>query len=292
VTAMLALAVVIPLATGAFDLSIGANVQITAVLVSVLQVQHHWNMWMSIAVTIAVGVAIGVMNGVVVVFLRVNPFIATLAMATILSAVQTIITRNLDPLPATSSTWLNLTQRPFLGIQLIFWYLIILAVILWWVLERMPVGRYMRAVGSNAEAARLSGIRVGRYTFASLVICATVAGIGGVLYASNVGPSLSFGNALLLPAYAAAFLGFTQIVPGRFNVIGTLIAVYVLATGVQGLAYVTSVQWLTDMFNGVALVGAVSFAVWRQRAALNKPSRIPATRSDDRRIEAEARSRR
>jgi ribose transport system permease protein len=107
-----------------------------------------------------------------------------------------------------------------------------------------------------------------------------------------VGPSLSFGNALLLPAYAAAFLGFTQIVPGRFNVIGTLIAVYVLATGVQGLAYVTSVQWLTDMFNGVVLVGAVSFAVWRQRAALNKPGRIPATRSDDRRIEAEARSRR
>jgi Branched-chain amino acid transport system / permease component len=86
----------------------------------------------------------------------------------------------------------------------------------------MPIGRYIRAVGSNPDAARLSGIRVGRYTFSAMVICSTVAGVAGVMYASNVGPSLSFGNALLLPAYAAAFLGFTQIVPGQFNVIGTL----------------------------------------------------------------------
>jgi ribose transport system permease protein len=109
------------------------------------------------------------------------------------------------------------------------------------------------------------------------VICATVSGIAGVCYASNVGPSLGFGNALLLPAYAAAFLGFTQIVPGRFNIIGTVIAVYVLATGVQGLGYLTSVQWLSDMFNGVTLIAAVSSAAWRQRARVNRRSRMPTT---------------
>jgi ribose transport system permease protein len=63
------------------------------------------------------------------------------------------------------------------------------------------------------------------------------------------------------------FLGSTQLKPGKFNVWGTVLAIYVLAVGVKGLQLVTGVQWLNEMFNGVALVGAVAFAVWRQRAA-------------------------
>jgi ribose transport system permease protein len=276
VTAMLGLAVVIPLAAGVFDLSIGANVQFTAILVSLLQQQWHYNMWLAILITIAAGALVGVLNGLIVVVLRVSSFIATLAVATILAAVQTIVTNNLDPLPATSTTWLDLTQRTFLGIQMVFWIFVVLAGLLWWMLERMPVGRYIRAVGSNPDAARLSGIRVGRYQFLALMVCGAVTGVAGVCYASNVGPSLTFGNALLLPAYAAAFLGFTQISPGRFNIIGAFIAVYVLATGVQGLSYLTSVQWLGDMFNGVTLIGAVSFAVWRQRARTTKKVKAKA----------------
>jgi ribose transport system permease protein len=104
-------------------------------------------------------------------------------------------------------------------------------------------------------------------------MCSTVAGLAGICYASNVGPSLAFGGALLLPAYAAAFLGYTQITPGRFNIIGAFIAVYILATGVQGLAYLTSVQWLGDMFSGTTLIAAVAFAEWRQRALREKKAR-------------------
>ena len=108
---------------------------------------------------------------------------------------------------------------------------------------------------------------MGRWTWLSLIASSTICGAAGVLYASLSGPSLEFGAGLLLPAYAAAFLGSTQLQPGRFNVWGTVIAVYVLATGVKGLQLVTSVQWLSDMFNGVALIAAVAFAVWRQRRA-------------------------
>jgi len=89
-----------------------------------------------------------------------------------------------------------------------------------------------------------------------------VAASAGVFYASQNGPSLTFGPSLLLPAFAAVFLGSTQLRPGRFNVWGTLIAIYVLATGVQGLQLVTGVQWLNEMFDGVALIAAVAFAVW------------------------------
>jgi ribose transport system permease protein len=110
----------------------------------------------------------------------------------------------------------------------------------------------------------LTGVRVGRWSWLSLIASATIAGIAGVFYGSLSGPSLTFGQGLLLPAFAAVFLGSTQFTPGRANVWGTLLAVYVLATGVQGLQFVTGVLWLNDMFNGMALIAAVSFAVWRQ----------------------------
>jgi ribose transport system permease protein len=270
IAAILGLAILLPLAAGVYDLSIGATINLCTVLVALLQTQYHWGMWRAIVLAVVVGALIGVVNGFIVVKLHVSSFIATLGMATIIGAVQTIVSKQSQPLPPTQDAWINLTQSTVLGFQLVFWYLLILAVIFWWVMERTPAGRYLYAVGGNQEAARLSGVKVGKWTWLSLISSGTVCGIGGVLYASLSGPSLTFGAALLLPAYAAAFLGSTQLQPGRFNVWGTLIAIYVLATGVKGLQLVTSVQWLNDMFNGVALIAAVAFAVWRQRRALAK----------------------
>ena len=136
------------------------------------------------------------------------------------------------------------------GFQIVVVYLIVLALIVWWLVEHTPAGRYLYAVGGNAEAARLSGVRVGKWVWLSFIGSGLIAGIAGVLYCSLNGPALTFGAGLLLPAYAAAFLGATQLIPGRFNVWGTVIAVYILATGVRGLQLVTSramaqrhVQW-------------------------------------------------
>jgi ribose transport system permease protein len=204
-------------------------------------------------------------NGFIVVVLRVNSFIATLGTATIITAVQTIITGGSQPLPVTSATWTNLTQVQVGGFQIVVVYLVVVALLAWWLMDHTPMGRYLYAVGSNREAARLSGVRVGKWSWLSLTLSGAICGIAGIFYSSLYGPSLTFGAALLLPAFAAVFLGSTQLKPGKFNVWGTLIAVYALATGVQGLQYVTGVQWLSDMFNGVALIAAVSFAVWRQQ---------------------------
>jgi ribose transport system permease protein len=116
-------------------------------------------------------------------------------------------------------------------------------------------------------------VRTGRWTWTSLITSSTLCGVAGVLYSSLSGPSLTFGDALLLPAFAAAFLGSTQLFPGRFNVWGTMIAMFALATGIKGLQLKTGVQWLPDMFNGVAVVIAVSFAVWRQTAVRSQRRR-------------------
>jgi len=209
---------------------------------------------------VAAGIIIGVVNGFIVVRLRVSAFIATLGTATIIGAVQTIVANQTQPLQPNSTLWQNLTQYEVGGFQVIVFYLLAIALFFWWLLDHTPMGRQLYAVGGNPEAARLSGINVAKWTWVSLIISATLSGVAGVLYCSLSGPSLTFGSALLLPAYAAAFLGSTQLRPGRFNIWGTIIAVYVLATGIQGLQYVTGVQWLGDMFNGVALVVAVAFA--------------------------------
>ena len=112
---------------------------------------------------------IGVVNGFIIVRLQVNAFIATLGMATIVGAVETIVSGNSQPQPPTSSTWASLTQFQILGFQAIVFYVIIVALISWWFLERTPAGRYMYATGGNGEAARLSGVRVGGWTWRSLI---------------------------------------------------------------------------------------------------------------------------
>ena len=162
----------------------------------------------------------------------------------------------------------QLAQRTIFGFQSVVIYLVVLAFVMWWLLEYTPVGRYLRAVGGNAEASRLSGVRVGRWTFISFCIAGTFAGIAGIMFASQIGPSLTFGFPLLLPALTACYLGYTQILPGRFNVWGTVLAVYVLATGVKGFQLVTGAVWIPDMFNGIALIIAVGFGVWQQKRTL------------------------
>jgi ribose transport system permease protein len=276
ISAIIAIALVVPLAAGLYDLSLGAVANLSAIIATTMQSNHHQSMGLAIAVAIAVSVVIGAVNGFFVVVARVSSFIVTLAMATVVGAVLTIISGAGQPNPPTSTTWTQLTQTTVFGFQIVVLYLLVIGLIVWWLMEHTPAGRYLYAIGDNADVARLSGIRVGKWTWFALIVSSTLSGLAGVFYASLSGPSLTFGAALLLPAFAAAFLGSTQFTPGKINVWGAVLAVYVLATGVAGLQLVTSVQWLNDMFDGAALLLAVSFAIWRQRRAVDRaPQRRP-----------------
>src|SRR4051794_719519 len=263
VTGMVALAVLIPLAAACYDLSVGATANLVGIFVIVQMNEHHWAVVPAIAVGIVIAVLIGCVNAFIVVKLGVNSFIATLGMGSVISATQVIVSSNAQPLPPTSTAWNNFTQTEVFGFQIVVVYLLILAVILWWLTAHTPVGRYLYAIGGNTEAARLSGVRVERYTALTLIASATIGGVAGIMFSSLNGPSLNFGGTLLLPAFAAVFLGSTQLIPGRFNVWGTLLAIYVLATGVQGLQLVSGASWLNDMFNGVALIVAVALSIQR-----------------------------
>jgi ribose transport system permease protein len=273
VTGMVALAVLVPLAAGLYDLSVGATANLTGILAVVLMNNSHLGFVLATLVAVAAGVAIGLTNAFIVVKLRVSSFIATLGMGSILSALEVIVSSNSQPNPPTSAGWSHFTQVSIGGFQIIVVYLLVLALVLWWLLAHTPAGRYLYAIGGNADAARLSGVRVNFWTAVTLVMSATVAGLAGVLFMSQSGPALTFGPTLLLPAFAAAFLGSTQLRPGKFNVWGTLIAIYVLATGVQGLQLVSGAVWLSDMFNGVALIIAVALSIQRTPFASGRRSK-------------------
>ena len=266
ISAILALAIIFPLACGAFDLSVGAVANFATInAVIFINDGRSWPLAAVLAVLISLG--IGIVNGFFVVKLHVSSFITTLGIGSIITALQVVVTDNLQPVQPANMDWQNFTNHTVFGFQIIFLYMLILAVVIWWVMQHTPVGRYLYAIGSSPDAARLSGVPVNRYTWLSLIVSATLAGIGGVMFGSLTGPSLTYGAGLLLPAFAAAFLGSTQIIPGRFNVWGTIMSIFVLATGVRGLqlAY-PNAQWLDPLFSGAALVLAVAIAVGRQRA--------------------------
>jgi len=266
IAGMLALALLVPLACGTFDLSVGAVANFATVN-AVLLINNDWSWPVAALFAVLISFVVGAVNALVVVLLHVSSFIATLGIGSMVTAMQVILTGNTQPAYPLNESWAAFTNNTIFGFQVVFLYFLLAALILWWVLAHTPVGRYLYAIGSSAEAARLSGLRVGGFVASSLIASATIAGVAGVMFASLTGPSLTYGSGYLLPAFAAAFLGSTQLVPGRFNVWGTVISILVLATGVQGLqlAY-PQAQWLQPMFSGCALVVAVAVAVGRQRA--------------------------
>jgi ribose transport system permease protein len=209
----------------------------------------------------------------------VNSFIATLGTSSLLMAVAELVGQGnyVGPFP---TAFADLTSSNPGGVPMITIYLFVLAVGLWYVLEHSPIGRRFYATGANLDAARLAGVRTNRYVFVSFVICGLGAGAAGVLLASSLTTvDQTIGSTYLLPPYAAAFLGATQLKPGRFNVWGTIVALFLLGTGVQGLQLAGAEPWVTDLFDGVALISAVSIAVFVEKGRGRDEKRRAAART-------------
>lgn len=273
---MLALAFLVPLATNSFDLSIGAMTSLSLVTVTWLSDDFHrsFNMPAGVAAIIAILVCMlfGVLSGFVVVKLRVNSFIATLGLGQIVSAVVLKISDNRQITGAYSKTYMRFGSFEVFGIPVLFVYLIIVAAILWFILEHTPVGRYLFATGGNIEAARLAGVRTDRMVWGSLIASATIAGITGVILSVKIGFfSTATGPGYLFPAIAAVFFGASQL-SRRPNVIGTLLALYALALGIKGLQLVvgTGSFWVEPLFQGSTLIIAVSLASQQAVARIRK----------------------
>ncbi|MEU9343812.1 ABC transporter permease [Streptomyces sp. NPDC048278] len=267
VPGLLALAVVIPLAAGEFDLSVGATLGFTSILTAQLTI-HGTPVGLAILLAVLVGAVVGAVNAVLVVGIGVNAFIATLATATVLSGLNLLVTGGRTLFEGIPDGLKEIANSKILGIDLTVYYFLIGALVLWYLLEHTPFGRLLRATGMGREAARLTGVRTSSFLAGSFVIAGAIAGLCGALQLARVGSATaSMGPEFLLPAYAAAFLGSTTIKRGQFNIWGAVVGTFLLAVGITGLTFAGAPFWVPNVFNGGALIIAVSVAVLVGRRA-------------------------
>lgn len=266
VTALVAVGLVIALSAGTFELAVGAEVGFGSILVAWLLAKQGVPVGPAVILAVIAGAGIGLLNGLLVVKARIDSFIATLGVSSVLTAAIAWVSSSQQIL-GLSPSFQDLGTTELFGLTLPVYIMLVVAFGAWYVLERTPVGRRIYATGGNLEAARLAGVRTQLVVVGSLVACAAIAALAGILVSARLATGdPTIGPAYLLPAFSAAFLGSTQFRGGRFNIWGTVVAVYVLAAGVKGLQLAGAPVWIPDLFNGVALLIAVGMAKY-QRAA-------------------------
>jgi ribose transport system permease protein len=267
INAMVALAVMIPLASNNFDLSVASTLGITQVLANGLQTQQGLGWETAVLLCLALGAAVGLFNGLLVTRARINSFIATLGTGTLLLGLNQWYTGGMQVVGMLPPDFLALSGRiPGTGIPAALAYVLAIALVLWVVFDYLPVGRFLYVIGESPRAAELTGIPAGLYVTLAFVASGVIAAFAGIVLQAQlqVGQS-TVGQELMLPAFTGALLGATAVRPGRPNVWGTVLAVAVLAVAVAGLTQLGAPFFVENLFNGAMLVLAVGLAGWTQR---------------------------
>lgn len=255
---VLALGLIVPLRAGDYDLSVASTLNLSAVVVAILNVNHHWGIWTSVLVAIGVSLLVGVINGLIITRFAIDPFIVTLGVSTVVQGLIYWVSHSVTITGVDRSLSKTVLTQPFLSIPLDVYYAVGLCVVIWYVFDHTAFGQRLLFAGQGRDVARLNGVKVSGLRWVSFVISAGIAGVAGVMYAGTTASADPVsGAAFLLPAFAACFLGSTVLRIGRFNPWGTLIAVFFLVTGITGLQLLGAQQYVQQLFYGGALVIAV-----------------------------------
>jgi ribose transport system permease protein len=247
------------------DMSVASNFGFAAVLVAVLNVNHHWNVWAATVAAIAVSTLVGLVNGWLTVRLGVNTIVVTLGMGTFLLGLGLWIT-HLTPVSGLPIGFSEMALHEIGGLPVGFYEGLVLMLAFAYVMKFTPLGRNMRFVGANREVSRLAGVRVNRLRIGAFTVAGLIAGVGGVIAAAATGGfDATVSQSYLLPIFAATFLGTAILEPGKFNPLGTLLAVYFLATGILGLQLLGAAGWVSSVFYGGVLVVAVTISTLLHR---------------------------
>lgn len=258
VLVIVTLGLVIPLTAGDFDLSIAQTLTFVSMLTAILSARMGVPIGYIIPIALAAGAAVGVINGAITLYFRVHSLIVTLGVGTFLHGI-TLWMSDSQTISGVARVLMQyvIIQRIF-GIPVSFYYAIVLAALVWYVLSYTAFGQQLLFTGRGRDVGRLTGVAVGRVRMTAFVASGMMGALAGILYTGTTGSANpTSGTTLLLPAFAAAFLGATCIRPGRFNAWGSVIAVYFLVTGINGLSVLGFRTFVHDLFYGGALVVAV-----------------------------------
>lgn len=259
---ILALATIIPLCCGQFDLTVGPVAGLAAIVAAGALTDAELPLAGAVVVVLLIGLVVGLINGFLIAYVRVSAFIVTLGMASVILGLITLYT-NGSTILVSNETLASIGSGEWLGIPRIAFGAIAVAVFVYYLLEHTPFGRYLYFIGSNEDAGRLVGLKVDRMIMGSFLVSAMLSALGGLLLVARNGsadPQLG-GLAMTLPALSAAFLGSTAFRPGRFNAVGTVVAVLFVGFSLSGLQLNNVTNWVTDFFTGTVLIIAVSMSV-------------------------------
>lgn len=247
---------------GQFDLSVGSVTAFTSVVMANLALSH--SIGFSLVLAVIAGIAVGVINGFLVTVVGVNALITTLGT---LAAF-----RGLAEVTAKGQT-VGVEGFEFLGTARPFWNIPVPVLVLvgvlaaFWLLMRFTVyGRAMFAIGSNPTAARLVGIRSGRYIFIGFVLSAAACAMGGLIFTSQLSVgSPVFGTGMELSVITAIVLGGASLSGGRGSIVGTAVGLLIIGILNNGLTLTGVDPFWQNVARGALLIGAVSFDRLRAR---------------------------
>ncbi|HEY4277420.1 MAG TPA: ABC transporter permease [Conexibacter sp.] len=241
-----------------FDLSFGGMIGLAGGAVTAFMVKDGIDYRLAILAVLAIGVVAGALNGYMVAYLGGSSFIITLAMGTVLTGVEFGLTNQDTVYDGIPNGFVQIASGDFLGLSNQIWIAAVVALVVWLLLDRTELGRFMYAIGGNPEAARLSGVRVLRLRMLGFIIVGLAGAVVGILLISQ---SASYapngGTAYLLPAFAAVFLGAAVFRPGEFNVLGTVVGVLFLGVIQTGLTMLDLDTWVINLVQGGILITAV-----------------------------------
>lgn len=261
---LMAIGVTFPLITGGVDLSIGTGLICYSLAGGYLVIHCGWPTGLGLLVTVLFGVAIGILNGLLVAQMELPPFLATLCTCMITRGLGSICSKNFGiSWPVTGAPGsefrsffklaINKTKYP-VG----FLWIILIVIIMSYVLNHTKVGRYTIAIGSNKEAARLSGINVKFYHVVAYAISGLFAGLAAVAYSAifaTVQPGTGAG--FELEAIGGAIMGGVSATGGAGSIVGSLLGVFVICLLKTGLPYIGLQANWQQIITGIVLIGAV-----------------------------------
>ena len=264
-TAILAIGETFVIITGGIDLSVGAVVGFTSVVIAWL-LTHGYPIWGALIITLAFGLLIGVFHGFGITKLGLPPFIMTLATLTALRGIGLLIT-NGSTISITNTDFTGFSRGDFLGVPNLFWMVLVVAIPGYIFLHHSRYGRYLFAIGSNTEAARLSGVNTVRMIYIAYILSGLCAAFVGILLAARIG----IGNATQaegweLQAIASSVIGGTSLFGAIGSVHGPLLGSFILTTINNGANLLNVNSFWQRIITGLLIIVIVFFDQLRRRS--------------------------
>jgi ribose transport system permease protein len=264
IVAIIAIGSTVVILAGGIDLSPGSAIALMTMVFATLIKGYGWPMLPAIIVVLVLGLVLGLVNGALSAYVRIPSFITTLAALSAFRGIAFMF-NNGSPIFQLSPALEKLFYNAVFGVPLPLFYVIACYTAAYWFLTYTAPGRAIYAVGGNSNAARLSGINVGRTQLIAFAIAGFTAGLGAILMSARLNSgSPNYGVGLELAAIAAAVIGGASLSGGRGNVINTVIGAMTIVIVQNGLnlnAVPTSAQ---NVVIGAIIVVAVAIDMWRE----------------------------